>query len=552
MRFGRKPPAASGSHGAERLVRLTRLRLAVFTLLLVTALVAAVGLATATVAIAALDSSVDRSLRQSASEAMAALTTETEGPGRVLPGETDEPGASQDPGESDEPGATSGTGATPGPGETDESGATARPGSSAEPGDTEDGADSGTESGAGTTVGVAVLPSAPVASSSPLPVASATPGPAASMSPGLSGATLEPDDHIPAGADTYFLELDTSGAVVSNPRHVALGGLPDLAAVAAARASGEDLRTGTDAGALVRLLTQPIVDAAGKTTGFLQSAFVLSLHRSQEDQLWQTVFLVSLTGLFGAAFVTLLVTQRALSPIRTAFATERRFVAAASHELRTPVAVIRASAEIIGREELVLPEGRRFVADIISESDRLARLVGDLLALSSVQAGAISVHPRRVDLLVFANELAGRARSMADTRDVAIVVEQDGLARPWVDVDPERLEQLLMIFIDNAIDHSPADGTVRLVLGTAKDPGRPGVQLSVIDSGPGVPEAERARVFEPFARLPGRRRTSSGTGLGLAVARALADRLGATLHVADAPSGGAVFSVTLRTERAAP
>ena len=562
MPFGRRPAAGFAGRSTERLVGRARVRLAVFTLVLVTALVAVVGLATAAVAVQALDASVDRSLRQSAADAMVSLNNDSEDPGGVQPGETDEPGASQDPGESDEPGVSPGTAVTPGPGETEDAGTTAEPDTSAEPGDGNDNGN-GTDRGTEGSSGIAVVPQRPTTSpparplpgASPQPSASANPSPSPSPQPSPSAAvaaSAEPDDHVPAGADTYFLVLDTSGAVVSNPRRVALGGLPDSAAVAAARSSGEDLRSSTAAGAPVRLLTQPIVDAAGKTTGFLQTVFVLSLHRSQEDQLWQTVLLVSLIGLFGAAAVTLLVTHRALSPIRTAFATERRFVASASHELRTPVAVIRASAEILGREDLGLPEGRHFVADVISESDRLARLVGDLLALSSVQAGAISIHPRRLDLVPFVHELAGRAKSMAGARDVQIVVEDGGTQHPWVEVDPERLEQLLMIFIDNAVDHSPPGSAVRLVLGASRVSGRQEVSLSVVDQGPGVPEAERTRVFEPFARLSGWRRTSGGTGLGLAVARALAERLGASIQVGDAPGGGAVFSVTLRLEQVRP
>ena len=123
--------------------------------------------------------------------------------------------------------------------------------------------------------------------------------------------------------------------------------------------------------------------------GFVQAGFVLTFHEQQESQLLWTIAIVSLAGLAGAALVTLLVTRRALVPIRAAFATERRFVAAASHELRTPVAIVRASAEILDREELVAADGQPFVADIMSETDRMGRLVGDLLALASAEAGAV-------------------------------------------------------------------------------------------------------------------------------------------------------------------
>jgi signal transduction histidine kinase len=352
------------------------------------------------------------------------------------------------------------------------------------------------------------------------------------------------DEHIPSSADTFFLQLDTSGALVANPQNVALRGLPDLAAVAAARQAGEDVRTSVVDGTPIRLLTQPIVGADHVIRGFLQSAIVLSLLRDQEADLWQTVLVVTLIGVLGATAVTLLVTHRALAPIRQAFSTERRFVAAASHELRTPIAVIRASAEILDREHLVEKDGQRFVADVIAESDRLGRQVADLLALSSLHAGALSIQPRPVELRSFLDDVAGRAATMASARDVTISVESTPNAPIVAEIDSERLEQLLMILVDNAVDHSPVDGVVRLSLD-----GRAGsaVTISVADAGPGIPARERAHLFEPFARLPIRRRTGDSTGLGLAIARTLADRLGASIGIGDAPGGGALFSVTFRS-----
>ena len=350
---------------------------------------------------------------------------------------------------------------------------------------------------------------------------------------------------MPSSADTFFLILDTSGRLTVNPQNVALRGLPDLAAVDAARLTGEDLRTASVDGTPIRLLTQPIEGSDHVITGYLQSAIVLTLLHSQEADLWQTVLIVTLVGCLGATAVTLLVTHRALTPIRRAFATERRFVAAASHELRTPIAVIRASAEILSRERLVSPQGERFVDDVISEADRLGRQVADLLALSSLHAGAITIHPLPIELKPFLHEVAGRAATMAAIHAVTIVVDQGTVGPVIAEVDPERLEQLLMILIDNAVDHSPTNGVVRLVL-LEKPGSRDAITISVVDQGPGVPPRERKRVFEPFAKVQGQRRRGESTGLGLAIARALADRLNATITIGDAPEGGAVFSVSLR------
>jgi signal transduction histidine kinase len=361
----------------------------------------------------------------------------------------------------------------------------------------------------------------------------------------------DPGDGPPQSADTFFLLVSPTGSVVSNPQGISLVDLPERQAVANALATGDDdWRTITANGVPVRLLTQRVDDGSGGVPAVLQSGFVLLLQEEQKNQLLATIVVACLAGLAGAALVTLLVTQRALRPIRTAFAAERRFVASASHELRTPVAVVRSSAEILQREELIKPEGQTLVDDIIAESDRLSRLVSDMLALASAEAGALTVEATEIEMRAFVQQVARRAEAMAAERGVRLEVVQDGEEHATdqelvVSADPDRMTQLLMIFIDNAIDHSPAGGTVRLFVRPAVDGGRPHVAVGVADEGPGVPREERARIFEPFARLRGRRRETGNTGLGLAIARILAARQHASLHVDDAAGGGAVFSVWL-------
>jgi signal transduction histidine kinase len=203
-------------------------------------------------------------------------------------------------------------------------------------------------------------------------------------------------------SDTFVLLVDDQGKTLRNPSDISLAGMPDMAAVEAA-AVGEDLRDGRYGDTDVRLLTTRITDMGedgvpGDRPAFLQVGFVLTLQNEQERQLFLAVLGVALLGLAGAAVVTVLVTRRALVPIRAAFATERRFVAAASHELRTPVAVIRSSAEILQREDLVAAEGEPLVEDVIGEADRLGRLVGDLLALASAETGAVAVETEPRDL----------------------------------------------------------------------------------------------------------------------------------------------------------
>ncbi|MDL2335401.1 MAG: HAMP domain-containing sensor histidine kinase [Chloroflexota bacterium] len=478
---------------SDRLVRRTSRGLAFVTLALIAALLAGVGLVTAAVAVGMTNENVDRTLEQVA----AARLTELE----TLLQETDQEG---------------------------------QPTQTSSP-ETENGSADGETSDEGET-GV-----------TPVPTAAPTPAPTATPVPSGLGL-LDSDEAQLESFQTFYLVLDTNANVLSNPQQIKLAGLPDAEAAAAAT-RGDDLRTVTVGSVHIRLLTERVLNTRGDVVALLQTGFLLTQHDQQTSTILVTIVLASLIGLLGAAVVTLVVTTRAMGPIRSAFNAERRFVASASHELRTPVAVVRASAEVLQRENLVRPDGQRLVADIVSESDRLGRLVGDLLALASADAGAIVVKPEEIEMRGFVAELAHRAGAIASERGVRLQVVQQGATGAdrelLVRADPDRMTQLLLIFIDNAIDHSPADGTIRLVVAPLNDGRQPQVSIGVADQGPGVPVHERLRIFEPFARLAGRRRETGNTGLGLAIARVLAARQDATLHVDDATGGGAVFSVWL-------
>jgi two-component system sensor histidine kinase CiaH len=365
-----------------------------------------------------------------------------------------------------------------------------------------------------------------------------------------SSGESDTDESVPASADTFLLYLGTDGQLIANPSRVALAGLPDVAATSASATSGEDLRTVDAAGVDVRLLTMPVTSTeGGSPVGFVQGGFVLTLHDAESSSLVTTIVVVGAVGLLGAAVVTLLVTGRALGPIRQSFDSQRRFVADASHELRTPTALIRANAEVLDREGLVGDDGRALVDDIVAESDRLARLIADLLQLASADATGLVLDRRPVDLAVIAMDTVRQAEALAATRGVGVRMRPPtaDLAPPAAGFsvvlgDRDRLIQLLLILLDNAFDHSPAGTTV--TVGVA--PSGKAVVLSVADEGPGIADADRDRIFEPFQRLPGvARDRAGGTGLGLAIARRIATGHDGTIGVDDAPGGGARFVVTL-------
>jgi signal transduction histidine kinase len=351
-------------------------------------------------------------------------------------------------------------------------------------------------------------------------------------------ATTETTEHPPAVADTVLLVLDARGKVLVNRTGQALPGLPDPSALAGT-ANGADVRTVDAGGVEVRVITMPVV-ADGKPVGYVQGGFDLTLHDEQSRSLALAILLAAALGLVAAAAIAYVVTGRALVPIRESFEAQRRFVADASHELRTPAALIRANAEVMEREGLVLPDGRELLGDVIGEADRLGGLVGDLLQLAAWDETRLVLTRAPLDAAEVARDTVRGATALAAERGVRLSVDAPGPA-PVV-ADRARIVQLLLVLIDNAIDHSPADADITVRVRT--DP--PQVAITVEDRGPGIAPEDLERIFEPFTRLPGTtRHGSGGTGLGLAIARRIAEAHGGSISAASPATGGARFTVSL-------
>jgi len=348
----------------------------------------------------------------------------------------------------------------------------------------------------------------------------------------------EGHENAPAVADTVLLVLDPSGTVLLNRTGQTLPGLPALDALGAA-GSGADLRTVTTDGTEVRVATVAL--RSGSTmVGYVQGGFELTLHERQSQSIVLAIVAAGLLGLLAAAAIAYVVTGRALVPVREGFESQRRFVADASHELRTPAALIRANAEVLEREGLVAGDGRDLLADVIAEADRLGGLVGDLLQLAAWDETRLVLATAPLDVAQVARETVRGATALANERGVRLTIDADGPA-PAI-ADRGRLVQLLLVLVDNAVDHSPTgtEVTVRVRQEGSQ------VLLHVDDQGPGIPAADRQRIFEPFTRLPGTtRHGSGGTGLGLAIARRIAEAHGGSIEVGAPPAGGARFTVRL-------
>jgi signal transduction histidine kinase len=314
-----------------------------------------------------------------------------------------------------------------------------------------------------------------------------------------------------------------------------------ITAAAAEAAGVADVRTVLIGTVEYRLMTLPVrhPDAGvdGPLLGYVQVAGRLDIADAQQASLLTTLLIFGGLGLAAALLVSVLVTRRVLAPIAAAATRERGMVAKASHELRTPASVILSSAEILEREGLVKPAGRDLLRGIAEESQRLGRLSADLLTLVKDRAGdagqQLALAPG--DVTEVARTAAERAKIMTAGSERAVETEiADRTLSAAIDAD--RLLQLLLNLVENAIRHSPPGGTI--TIGAAAHDGR--AELWVDDEGLGIPEEERELVFDPFYRSP-RDRSSrdGGSGLGLAIARSIVVAHGGSLTAESSPSGGA-------------
>ncbi len=212
---------------------------------------------------------------------------------------------------------------------------------------------------------------------------------------------------------------------------------------------------------------------------------------------------------------------------------------AVSHDFRTPLASIKASVTSLLADDVQWDETERreFCVTIDEEADRLANLVANLLDMSRLTTGAFTVHHVKVGV----EEVVPAAiASLGDRARHGRVAANVPESLPRIDTDPALLERALANLIENAIAWSPAEQPVRVEAGAVSKE----IHLRVIDRGPGIPTADRERVFEPFQRV-GDRANGPGVGLGLAVAQGFIRAVGGELYLEDTPGGGATMVVTL-------
>jgi two-component system sensor histidine kinase KdpD len=217
-------------------------------------------------------------------------------------------------------------------------------------------------------------------------------------------------------------------------------------------------------------------------------------------------------------------------------------LAAVSHDLRTPLASVKASVSTLRQQDVVWTDADRaaLLATIEDGADRLGALIANLLDMSRIQTGAVEPFLR----VVAVDEVLPAVARAAGAGPAAVLDVSDDL--PLLRTDPVLLERAVANLLANAVRHSPPGRPVR-VLATF-DTATGAVLIDVVDHGPGIPAEDRSRVFEPFQQL-GDQRTAGGVGLGLAVAKGFVEAVGGRITALDTPGGGLTMRVQLPVAR---
>jgi signal transduction histidine kinase len=347
----------------------------------------------------------------------------------------------------------------------------------------------------------------------------------------------------PGGANTYSTNSNQIGWTVLEPDGQLLAqtnmgstlGLPDPALLKETTRERKIRKATVDGPeGSVRVLSVPVT-RSGEVIGVVQVAQSHEFVEETVDNFVVRLVPIGLLAIGLAAIGGLFVSGRAMRPVRGAFERQQVFVADASHELKTPLTLIRVDAEVMDRRPRDR-EDQEILQHLLGETTRMDAILSDLLLLARLDAGETPTVRETFNLTTVLTEAADRFETEAAVEGIGLVVDVEGKLNATG--DREYTRHILGALLDNALRYTPTGGSVT-VEGRSED-GR--VEATVRDSGPGIPPEHLPHVFDRFYRVDAARtRKGGGTGLGLAIARAH----GGDLTAANAHGGGAIFNLSL-------
>lgn len=255
--------------------------------------------------------------------------------------------------------------------------------------------------------------------------------------------------------------------------------------------------------------------------------------------------LISVLFLLVAVLVGHLLAGRAIIPIKQSFSRQREFVADASHELRTPLSILLTSVDAIQTDDgnNLSRFSTQVLADMKSEIRRMTNIVADLLTLARADAGVTNILKEKFNFYSIAKQIFRSFQPVAEQKGLKLRLECEN--NMVIFADRERINQLLMILVDNAIKYTPSGGNVDILIKKVTE-AHQSVSITVRDTGVGVPEKYKALIFERFYRIDKvRSREEGGTGLGLSIAKWIVEAHGGTITAESTSGGGSSFVVNL-------
>lgn len=385
------------------------------------------------------------------------------------------------------------------------------------------------------------------------------------------------EHYEPNSPNIFTIVLDASGATMLDASAVSSYGLPDHSA-AAPVFSGKQRESLAHARIEDQeyLLLSKAVYSRGKLVGVLQVGQSLAPMEQQTHGLLLILALVGVGALTLTAGASLYLADRALAPMRLAYERQHQFAVAASHELRTPLAFVRSQLELVSRRlaraQVPAHEGaaspvtltesvREDLDETLNEVDYMTRLVRDLLLMARDEGDHRSITWSPVNLTSLARDVAETAQPSALQKGLTLDDHTANGEPVWTVGDHDRLRQLLLILLDNAIRYTPAGGHVWIKVcngrGSLFGGRRPLAQIIVGDTGVGIAPDQQERIFEAFYRPKGHSGATTdhgNAGLGLALARWLVGAHDGDISVRSAPGEGSVFTISLpfHAERRTP
>lgn len=264
---------------------------------------------------------------------------------------------------------------------------------------------------------------------------------------------------------------------------------------------------------------------------------ITSVHRRIFYQ--ELLFLLAdIMGILCLLFANWKFVGKSLEPIRINEEKQHAFIAAASHELRSPLAVIVASADAINAAG---ENTEHFISNIKKECHRMSRLIQDLLLLASSKSNAWSLSKEKLDMDTLLLNTYERYEPLCKAQKIHLKLELPEDCLPAIYGDGERISHILSIFLDNGIAYAPPESSLILQASVQKHT----LTCAVIDHGPGIPNEQKEHVFEYFYRSDTSRKDKNHFGLGLCVAKELTRLSGGRLELTDTPGGGCTFLLIL-------